>query len=249
MTSAPEPRRLAVVGPDDVLAGVAPVPFERGAKLCQVGDTTHRGLLRVAAQVADHGLRRVVAPSSRVALCQGLATACGWADAELDLRAVRQQRSECYASVRAIEAATVRAVRASVEPLPGQAGALDTHADSVVWRYVRLAVRLAVEAVVLTLDGVTTPASLAPVVQHVAAARAYQATALGAARSPDLRVRAKQQAELEAEYQGDGGHTPDVLALSILHEYLGVRWKVLHDAERAYIHEFVVWAISSNAAR
>ena len=107
MTSTQEPRRLAVVGPDDVLLGVAPVHFERAGKLCQVGDVTHRGLLRVAALVADHGLRRVVAPSGRTALAQGLATACGWASAEQDLRAVRQQRSECYASFRAIEATTV----------------------------------------------------------------------------------------------------------------------------------------------
>ena len=249
MTSASEPRRLAVIGPDDVLAGVAPVPFERAGKLCEVGDHTHRGLLRVAAQVADHGLRRVVAPSGRAALEQGLRTACGWASAAQDLRAVRQQRSECYASFRAIEATTVRAVRASVASLPAQAGALEAHADSVVWRYVRLAVRLAVEAVVLTLDGVTTPASLAPVVQHVAAARAYQATALGAGRNPDLLIRAKRQAEFEAEDHGDGSHTPDVLALQLLHEYLGVRWKVLHDAERATIDEFVSWAISGDVAR
>jgi hypothetical protein len=178
-----------------------------------------------------------------------LATACSWANTDQDLKTVRQQRSECYASFRAIEATTVRAVRASVATAAGQAGALDAHADSVVWRYVRLAVRLAVEAVVLTLDGVTTPAALAPVVQHVAAARAYQATALGAARNPDLRVRAKRQAELEAEYHGDGSHAPDVLALQILHEYLGVRWKVLHDAERAYIDAFVIWAMPDDVAR
>ena len=101
---------------------------------------------------------------------------------------MRQQRSECYASLRAVEA-DHRASRSAHpwELVPGQAGAIDAHADSVVWRYVRLAVRLAVEAVVLTLDGVITPASLAPVVQHVAAARAYQATAPGRRAKPGLR--------------------------------------------------------------
>ena len=39
-----------------------------------------------------------------------------------------------------------------------------------------------------------------------------------------------------------------VLALQIFHEYLGVRWKVLHDAERAYLDEFVNWALAGAAS-
>jgi len=244
--SASEPRRLTVVDPGDVLTGVAPLRFERAGKLCATGDATHRGLVRIAAQVADHGLRRVVAPSARTTLALGLQAARDWATHDLDLKSVRRQRSECYSAHRAIETATLRAVRASVgaqpEP-PAPPSPLDAHAETVVWRYVRLALRLALEAVVLTLDGVTTPSLLASVMQHVAAARAYQTTALGAARHPEFRARAAQQAALEAEQLGDSSHPPDVLALQILHEYLGVRWKVLHDAERAYIDEFVTWSL------
>ena len=243
--SASEPRRLTVVDPSDVLTGVAPLDFERATRLCAAGDATHRGLVRIAAQVADHGLRRVVAPSGRSTLAQGLQAARDWATQDLDLKSVRRQRSECFSALRAIEATTLRAVRASVGAPPERPSQLDTHAETVVWRYVRLALRLGVEAVVLTLDGVTTPSVLASVVQHVAAARAYQTTALGAARNPEFRARAEQQAALEAEQLGDSSHTPEVLALQILHEYLGVRWKVLHDAERAYVDEFVSWALPS----
>ncbi len=244
--SPPKPRRLNVVDPDDVLTGVAPIAFERDSKLCTPGDATHRGLLRIAAQVADHGLRRIVAPSGRAALAAGLAAASDWAASSQDLKNVRRQRSECYSAHGAIEAATLRAVRASLPALPERPSPLEAHAETVVWRYLRLAIRLGVEAVVLTLDGVTTPTLLAAVMQHVAAARAYQTTALGAARQPEFRLRAEQQAALEAEQLRDASHAPDVLALQIFHEYLGVRWKVLHDAERTYIDEFVSWALNGS---
>lgn len=246
--SAPGPRRLSVVDPGDVLSGVAPVAFERASKLCAAGDATHRGLLRVAAQIADHGLRRIVAPSGRSTLVAGLQAASDWATHDQDLKQVRRQRSECYSALAAIEATTLRAVRASVAAAPERPSPLEAHAETVVWRYLRLAVRLTVEAVVLTLDGVTTPAQLAAVVQHVAAARAYQTTALGAARQPEFRLRAEQQAALEAEQLGDASHAPEVLALQIFHEYLGVRWKVLHDAERGYLDEFVSWALKGSNA-
>ncbi|HEY6722671.1 MAG TPA: hypothetical protein VI197_01530 [Polyangiaceae bacterium] len=245
--SVPGPRRLNVVDPGDVLSGVAPVAFERGSKLCVAGDVTHRGLLRVAAQIAEHGLRRIVAPSGRATLVTGLGTATDWATHDRDLKHVRRQRSECYSALAAIEATTLRAVRASVTAAPERPSPLEAHADTVVWRYLRLAVRLAVEAVVLTLDGVTTPAALPSVIQHVAAARAYQTTALGAARQPEFRLRAEQQAALETDQLGDASHAPELLALQIFHEYLGVRWKVLHDAERAYVDEFVSWALSGSS--
>lgn len=233
-----------MVDPGDVLTGVAPVAFERAGKLCSTGDATHRGLLRIAAQIADHGFCRIVAPSGRAPLLASLGAAADWANHDRDLKSVRRQRSECYSALAAIEATTLRAVRASLHVPPSRQSALEAHAETVVWRYVRLAVRLAVEAVVLTLDGVTTPTLLAAVVQHVAAARAYQTTALGAARQPEFRLRAEQQATLEAEQLADASHPPEVLALQIFHEYLGVRWKVLHDAERAYLDEFANWALA-----
>ena len=245
--SASEPRRLNLVDPGDVLTGVAPVGFERQSKLCAVGDPTHRGLLRIAAQVTDHALRRVVAPSGRATLALGLAAASDWANQDLDLNRVRRQRSECYSAARAIETTTLRAVRASVGASAERPGTLEAHAETVVWRYVRLAVRLTVEAVVLTLDGVTSPVLLSSVVQHVAAARAYQTTALGAARQPEFRLRAERQAELEAEQLGDASHAPEVLSLQIFHEYLGVRWKSLHDQERAYLDDFVTWALGGSS--
>lgn len=245
--SAPGPRRLNVVDPGDVLTGVAPVAFERASKLCAAGDATHRGLVRIAAQIANHALSRIVAPSARPALAAGLATATDWATHDRDLKHVRRQRSECYSALAAIETTTLRAVRASLPAVPQVSGPLQAHAETVVWRYLRLALRLGVEAVVLTLDGVTTPTLLAAVIQHVAAARAYQTTALGAARQPEFRLRAEQQAALEAEQLRDTSHASDVLALQIFHEYLGVRWKVLHDGERAYIDEFVSWALAGQS--
>lgn len=244
--SAPGPRRLNVVDPGDVLSGVAPVAFERLSKLCATGDAAHRGLLRIAVQVADNGLRRIVAPSGRSTLVAGLRAASEWATDDRDLKQVLRQRSECYSALAAIEATTLRAVRASVTAPAEPPSPLEAHAQTVVWRYLRLAVRLTVEAVVLTLDGVTTPPQLAAVVQHVAAAGAYQTTALGAARQAEFRLRAEQQAALEAEQPGDASHAPEVLALQIFHEYLGVRWKVLHDAERAYLDEFVSWALAGH---
>lgn len=240
----PGPRRLDLVAPNDVLSGVAPVAFERASKLCAAGDATHRGLLRIVTQVADHGVRRIVAPSGRSALQAGLRAASDWANHDQDLKQVRRQRAECYSSVAAVEAITLRAVRASMAAPHERPSPIEAHAETVVWRYLRLAIRLAVEAVVLTLDGVTEPAELAAVIQHVAAARAYQTTALGAARQPEFRLRAERQATLEAEQLGDASHAPEVLALQIFHEYLGVRWKVLHDAERALIDEFVSWAMA-----
>jgi hypothetical protein len=103
---------------------------------------------------------------------------------------------------------------------------------------------LGADAIVLTLDGVTQPALLCDVIQQVAAARAYQATGLGAARQQQLLDQAIAQAAYEAETLPCAGHGVDGLALQVLHEYLGVRWKVLHDAERTYIDQFVDWALA-----
>ena len=89
-----EPRRLNVVDPGDVLTGVAPVAFERASKLCAAGDATHRGLVRVAAQIADHAVRRTIAPSGRTALAAGLGTALAWAQHDQDLKSVRRQRAD-----------------------------------------------------------------------------------------------------------------------------------------------------------
>ena len=238
-------RRLTVVGPDDALTGVAPARFERASKTCRPGDPLHRGLVRIAAIVARHGLRRAVAPSARGPLVKALDALEPWARGELEARQLGRLRGDCFQTLQDIERATLDAMRHSLHIMhaPKQT-LLDEHADRAVWRYVRLSVRLAAEAVILTLDGVASPPVLASVIQQAAAARAYQAVGLGAARQAELRERAVDQAIFEVRDLGTEAHSEAALALQVWHEFLGVRWKVLHDAERAYIDQFVEWALS-----
>jgi hypothetical protein len=208
----------------------------------------HRGLVHISVTLARHGIRRVIAPSARPPLLEALGVALAWMANELELKPVRHARSLCFALVPEIQRATLEAIRASMAQASASEHQLDAHAEGVVWRYVSLSARLAQDAVILTLDGVTKPEALAPIVQQVAAARAYQAAGLGAARQPELRERAREQAEFECLEQLSVGHAQDMLALQLFHEYLGVRWKVLHDAERAYIDSFVDWAMAGSAA-
>lgn len=234
--------RLKLVRAEDTLTGSAPFPFERAARRCSVGDANHAGLLRVATMVARHGLRRIVAPSARAQLIEALGAAEAWAGGHGELKRIRQQRAECFGQSRATEETTLKAMRASL-PHPAESKSqLFSHAESVLWRYLRLAVRLSVDSVVLTLDAVAEPAKLAEVVQQVAGALAYQATALGAVRRAELMTSAEAQADFEVNELGGSQHDERALALLVYHEYLGVRWKVLHDAERAYIEQFVEWA-------
>lgn len=237
--------RLRLVRSEDTLTGSAPLALERAAKRCVAGDATHRGLLRVAAVVARHGLRRVVAPSARPPLVEALETVEAWANGTGDLKRVRRKRAECFGQARATEETTLKAVRVSLQRPNESKSQLSTHAESVLWRYLRLAVRLAVDSVVLTLDAATEPPKLAETVQQIAGALAYQATALGAARQVELMTSAEEQAHFEVHELGGSQHAPQLLALQVYHEYLGVRWKVLHDAERAYIEQFVDWATAS----
>jgi hypothetical protein len=240
-------RRLTLVGPGDALTGMAPTGFERASKTCRPGDPMHQGLVRIAASLARHALRRTVAPSARGSLVAGLDALEPWARGELDVRQLGKLRSDCFQAVPAIERATLEAMRQSLATShPRSDTVLDEHAERVVWRYIRLAVRLAADAAVLTLDGVASAPILASVVQQVAAARAYQAVGLGAARQAELRERAVEQAAFEVRGLGVEAHSEAALALQVWHEYLGVRWKVLHDAERAYIDRFVDWAFSGS---
>jgi hypothetical protein len=79
----------------------------------------------------------------------------------------------------------------------------------------------------------------------VVASRAYQATALGAARHGEFRARAWEQAEWEAAREGAlADHGVEGLALQVFHEYLGARWKSYADAERAAGYAFIEWALS-----
>ena len=207
----------------------------------------HQGLVRIAASLARHGLRRTVAPSARAPLVAGLDALDSWARGRLDGRQLGKLRSDCFQAIPAVERATLEAMRQSLAvELPRARTLLDEHADRVVWRYVRLAVRLAADAVILTLDGMASAPTLASVVQQVAAARAYQGVGLGAARQTELRERAVEQAAFEVRGLEVDAHSEAALALQVWHEYMGVRWKVLHDAERAYVDQFVGWALSGS---
>ncbi len=246
--SRPARTRLTLVSAGEALTGVAPVAFERTGKLCRMGDAMHRGLLTTTTTIVRYGLRRLVAPSARARLLSALELCLSSEFDKPGLRTIASERDALYATMKQVEEATLSAVRLSIEGAPRlQRGALPTHAESVVFRYLRLSARQASEAVLMTLDGVSQPELLAHVVQHVAGACAYQATALGAARQPDLLERAQAQARFECDELAGAEHSEEVLALQVFHEYLGVRWKVLHDAERAYLDEFIRWALGGRS--
>jgi hypothetical protein len=80
-------------------------------------------------------------------------------------------------------------------------------------------------------------------VEQIAGARAYQGAGLGAARQPEFKTRALEQARWETEELAGEAHGESLLALQSFHEYLGVRWKALYEVERSYIEEFVRWAL------
>ena len=113
----------------------------------------------------------------------------------------------------------------------------------MVLRYARLGAYYAASTVVLTLDAIERPRELIRVPSQSAGAFAYRTTALGPARSRDLRNKAREQAEWEAER--DDSHDQSSMAVQLFHEYVGAVWKDLSDAQRLYHEDFVTWALAS----
>ncbi len=238
-------RRLTLVAPGDQLTGIAPAELEQAARTCHAGDATHRGLLFLSATLARRAVVGSVAPSARQELLSGLDAACAWARGEAPERSIRDHRAICFSALPVIEKKTIEAVEGAQKHLGTQRKTgLDSHAELVLRRYVALGAHCAASAAVLTLDAVTEPARITEVPQQTLAARAYQATGLGAARHGEFRAKAWEQAEWEAAREGAlADHGVPGLALQILHEYLGARWKSHADSERIAQNDFIVWAL------
>lgn len=235
---------LRVVSPDQELRGIAPHPLERAARSCSAGDATHRGLVFVAAALANRGLAICSPPGARAPLVAALEVAEAWAHGRANEHAVAKARSDAFNAVVAVERRTIDAVRAAGLSPGKKKTLIDAHAESVVVRYVGLSANYASGAALLVLDGVEDPVQLVYVVQQVAGAIAYQAAGLGPARSADARATACEQAEWEAERQGaPEGHGVGALAVQLFHEYLGAYWKDRSDAQRAYFAELIEWAL------
>jgi hypothetical protein len=238
------PLSLPVLNPGDELSGVAPARFERSARLCRVGDPTHRGLVFTAVTLARHGLSRCTAPSARGPIVDALDAAERWAKHPDDAHAVRKSRSEAFSASLAVQRSTVGAVSTSVTREGGRKRTpLDAHGWDVVLRYVGLGASHACGAVLLTLDGVDEPGELARVAQQVSGAIAYHRVGLGRARSPELREAAWSRAEWETARQLSAGHGVEALAVQLFHEFLGAAWKDQSDAERLYLFDFIEWAL------
>ena len=239
---------LPLIYADEQLTGVAPAALERAAKTCVAGDATHRGLVFLSATLAHHALRRCTPPGAHAVLLAPLATAVDWARGTTDAVAVKRARSDAFTASLEVEQRTLDAVATAVLRTPRtKKTGLDDHADRVVRRYTGLAASYAAGAVVRTLDAIDSPPEHALVPSHVAGAVAYQAAGLGPARSQELRAKAWQQAEAEAERPGaPSGHPIGALAVQLLHEYLGSYWKDVSDGQRLYLGDFIEWALQEH---
>jgi hypothetical protein len=243
-------KRLPLVAPSDALSGIAPVAFERAALGAKARDARHRGLVRIAAAIARDALTTCVPPGATPPALEALVAAERWSnDTDRDPSAIEQARKRAFTSLGAIEHATARALEQALERLvKKQATPIDAHADRVVIRFAALGAHYAASAVVLTLDGIQDPRELAAIPQQAAGAYAYFTVAAGAARNPELRARASEQAEWEAERWAErSGHGSESLALQYFHEFLGGHWKDLSDAARTRYFEFAAWALEGDA--
>jgi len=234
--------RLPLVAPSDSLSGVAPIAFERAALAAARGDLRHRGLVRIAAVIARDAVLTCIPPSASSPALEALAVAERWAnDPQI---AVDESRKRAFAAISTFEQSTARALESALEQLAKkQSTPIDPHADRVVVRWAALGAHYAGSTVVLTLDGISEPRELAAIPQQAGGAYAYFNVGAGAARNPELRARAFEQAEWEAERFSDrSSHAKESLALQYFHEFLGAHWKDVSDAARARYFDFAEWA-------
>lgn len=245
------PSMLRLLQPGDELSGVASPALERAARTCALGDATHRGVVHLASELARHALRACAPPSAHADMLAPLAVAEEWLAGRADEHAVRRARSEAFAAALGVERRTVEAVRGLVAAtVRAKVTPLDDHADRVVVRHAGLAAAHACGAALLALDAVSTPAEAMLGPQQVAGALAYRSTALGIARSPQLRERACELAEWELGRQGTSPeHGTGALAIQLFHEFLGARWKDVSDGERLALLELADWALGGRIAR
>jgi hypothetical protein len=233
-------RSLPLVAPSEQLSGLAPAIVERSAARCRPGDATHRGLILVAVCIARRAISQCLPPSARRTGEEALVAAESWTTSG-DAALVKKHRSLAFEAIGAVERQTGEAVKAAMDSSP--ITAFDAHADRVVLRYARLGAYYAASTVVLTLDGIANPRDMVRVPSQAAGALAYRNTALGPARSRELRDKARDQSEFEAER--DDSHDASSMTVQLFHEYVGATWKDLSDAQRLYHEDFVTWALAS----
>lgn len=237
-------KKLRLVEPRHELSGKVARSFERHARACKPGDAAHRGVLFTATTLTRRGLAECLPPSVLEVARQRLARVDGWARGEVSLKQLQATRSETFESLVDCQRKTLSALRAMPSPHAAGRSALDEHADRVVERYIALAVRHSLAAILLCCDAVIEPLQVLEVPGEVAGAIAYRNVGLGAARSAQLRASAAENAAWEArEIAASAEHGEVGLTLQLLHEYLGVHWKNHVDAQRLYLEQFLEWAV------
>lgn len=242
-------RRLALVGADEQLQGKGPTHFERLARSASQGSAEHIGVVAIAVSLASRSARTCVPPTAQAELMAGLEVARLWLKQRATAGDVLGARARVFQAVTAIEEMTARAIdKARAQLTPGPQTPLDAHADHVVERYARLAAHFATSGVCHALDAVSESAVALEVMQDVEGARAYQAAGLGAARHPAFRAAAWDQASWESSRPGavNSNAARSAIAVQVFHEYLGGRWRVHADAERAASSAFIEWAVSGS---
>lgn len=246
--SAPPLRRLPLVAPEAQLSGQFPRGFERAAKGCKAGTSTHHAVLFAALTLAERGIRECLPPKERAPYLAACKTAWEWAQGSTLYSAVRDVRAYCFEHAKESEKQTLTVLTAALEHFdqrdPQPRSELGLHARSVTFRYAGLAVHHAIGAVLLALDACKEPRDALLLCGEVAGAIAYQKVALGPCRSAELQRSALTQAQWEAQrVQGSSqAHSENALAVQLFHEYLGVHWKNYTDAQRLYLEDFLGWA-------
>lgn len=238
--------RLRIIAAEEALAGSASPAFERSARAAAVGDEKHVGVVATALALARRGVLVCMPPRARAELDPAFAVAHAWVLGAASLRDVEKARADAFSALPLIERLTLDAVKEAIALTQRiRYTELDQHADKVVRRHVGLAASYASGALLLALDAAGSPALAAAVPQQVAGAIAYQSSALGPARSQELRARACEIAAWEAERVGtDEDHGTGALAIQLFHEFLGAHWRDAHLAERLHLDDFVAWVLA-----
>lgn len=243
-------RALPLVAASDELTGALPAAFERAIGRAAPGDSVHRGLVHVAANISLNAILSATPPSAHSPVREALAVLDDWQSGAVDSSQVARARAQLFEALLPIEKLTRSALRASFERLAESARPktpVDAHADAAAIRFAVLGAHYAVSTLLLTLDGVTRPRDLVAVPAQAAGALAYHFVGLGPARSPSLRAKAWEQAAWEADRPGcPEEQSSNTLALQVFHEYLGATWKDVSDAQRLEFFELVEWALPAS---
>lgn len=236
-------RRLKIVGPRDELSGKFPRGFEASVRSCQVGDRTHRAVVRACSALSSEVVRRCQPPSVAKSPLDAVGLAVEWAKDAAELGAVRQARNAVFEGLGDSIQRTTRALGQNLETMAISVGDLDGHIERLVARYVGLAVHYSLATVTATCDAITDPLQALEVARCFSAAMAYRNVGLGPCRDESLHRSAREQARWEHDTLPTSNvHSSQSLELQLIHEYVGVHWKNNVDAHRVYAEQFLGWA-------